>query len=161
MEKMALWRFLIPIIYVALFMGLFVGVVFWDRRKRRTRKPFREDVKLTRIPGEYLLQQVIENDASETEWMFGLMVVPVIAGYFALQIAAHFSTKSPIGLIVAVVVFAFAILLCIRCLVARLQARQNKYLGFFGERYVAEFLEPLKEKGWFMFHDIQCIGATR
>src|SRR5690606_5046380 len=34
------------------------------------------------------------------------------------------------------------------------------YLGFFGERYVAEWLEPLKADGWFIFHDIPCLGAA-
>ncbi|HTV43384.1 MAG TPA: nuclease-related domain-containing protein [Candidatus Sulfotelmatobacter sp.] len=147
-------------IYTALFMAVFVAVVAWDRRKRRTRKPFGENVKLLRMPGEHLWRQVIEKDASEIYWTFGLMVLPIFAAWLALQIAAHFFNKSYVGFVVAIVVFVFVMLLCIRWLVARLQRRQNEYLGFFGERFVADCLEPLKENGWFVFHDIQCDGAT-
>jgi hypothetical protein len=30
----------------------------------------------------------------------------------------------------------------------------NRYLGYFGERIVAEHLEPLKPEGWRVFHDV-------
>jgi hypothetical protein len=30
----------------------------------------------------------------------------------------------------------------------------NRYLGYFGERIVAENLEPLKQQGWRIFHDV-------
>lgn len=160
METMNLKELIGFSIYVAAFMGLLVAVVWWDRRKRRTRKPFGNDVRLMRMPGEYLWRSVIEKDMSEMQWTFGLMVVPIFATSIALQITGHFFSKSSTGLVVTVVVFAFVMLLCIAWLAARLQRRQNEYLGFFGERFVADCLEPLKANGWYIFHDVQCDGAT-
>jgi Nuclease-related domain len=151
---------LIFIVYAALFIGVPVGVVWWDRYNRRTRKPFGEDARLLRMPGEYLLRRVIEYDASAMQWTFGLMVVPVLAGAVALQILPYFLGKTYTSLVIGLVVFVSAIVQCIWWLVKRLKRRQDDYLGFFGERIVADCLEPLKEKGWFIFHDLQCVGAT-
>lgn len=157
---MNLMGLLFFVIYTVLFMGAFVAVVFWERRKRRTKPPFGEDLRLMRMPGEYLWRRVIENDESDMRWTFGLMLVPMVAGFVALQIIPLVLGKTSAALVVAVIVFTFSMLLCIRGLAIRLQRRENEYLGFFGERYVAEWLEPLKSQGWFIFHDIQCDGAT-
>ena len=59
-----------------------------------------------------------------------------------------------------VLVFTFSLLFCVRWLQGWLQRRANDYLGFFGERYVAEWLDPLKAHGWFITHDVPCHGAT-
>jgi Nuclease-related domain len=160
MEHMDLKGTLIFSIYTGLFIGLPVGVVWWDRRKRRTRKPFGENVRLLRMPGEYLFGRVIEHDVSAMQWTFGLMVVPILAGTVALQILPYFLGKTVPSLVIGLVVFVSAMALCIWRLVNRLKRRQDDYLGFFGERIVADCLEPLKEKGWFIFHDIQCVGET-
>jgi hypothetical protein len=78
-----------------------------------------------------------------------------------LQVVAHYLGSSPAaGLVLTVAVFAFSLLLCVRLIQVRLQRRADDYLGFFGERYVAEWLEPLKAEGWFIFHDVPCIGAS-
>jgi len=63
-------------------------------------------------------------------------------------------------LVVAVVLFAFSLLLCVRWCQGQLQRQADDYLGFFGERYVAGWLDPLKAQGWFIFHDVPCAGAT-
>src|SRR5215469_11886270 len=151
---------LIFLIYGVVFMSVFVAVVLLERRKRRTKPPFGEDLRLMRMPGERLWRRVIENDESDALWTVGLLLVPMIVGFLALQIAGLLLGKTPAALVTATVLFVFSMLLCIRRLVIRLQRRENEYLGFFGERYVAEWLEPLKSKGWFIFHDIQCDGAT-
>jgi hypothetical protein len=52
--------------------------------------------------------------------------------------------------------FTAAVLLALRWFMARLEERSDRYLGYFGERVVAEFLEPLKEGGWHIFHDMPC-----
>jgi hypothetical protein len=46
-----------------------------------------------------------------------------------------------------------------RYLVLKIEQANNRYLGFFGERVVAEALEPLKTRGWRVFHDIPCGDA--
>ena len=151
---------LIFAIYAALFMGVFVAVILWVQQKRRTRRPCGKDVRLMRMPREYLWHRVIKHDEFDMLWTFGLMLVPIIVGGVVLQITALFLGKTIAALVIAIVLFVFSMLLCIQRLVIRLRNRSNEYLGFFGERYVAECLEPLKSKGWFIFHDIQCDGAT-
>jgi len=61
-----------------------------------------------------------------------------------------------VGLGLTVAVFAVALGLAVRWFVRRLKARGDCYLGFFGERVVAEFLEPAKGSGWRIFHDVPC-----
>lgn len=147
--------------YVCLFFGALLSIIWWDRRKHRTRKPFPEDLKLLRMPGEHLWRRVIENDETEMQWVLLVMLIPIIVGGATLYIVGKFLQWSLApGLVVTLVVFTFSLLLCARWLQGRLRRRANDYLGFFGERYVAEWLEPLKAEGWFIVHDVPCIGAT-
>ena len=147
--------------YITLFLVLLCAVVWWDRRRRRTRRPFPEDLKLLRMPGEYLWRRVIENNEAQTQWWLAVMLVPIIVGAAVLHVISRYLQSSPAaGLVVTVVLFAFSLLLCVRWCQGHLQRQADDYLGFFGERYVAEWLDPLKAQGWFIFHDIPCAGAT-
>lgn len=147
--------------YAVVFFAVLSGVIWWDRRRRRTKPPFPEDLKLLRMPGEYLWRRVIENDEADMQWWLVAILVPILVGAGVLQIVARCFQSSPAtGLVVAVVVFVFSLLLCVRWCQRRLEGRANDYLGFFGERYVAEWLDPLKAEGWFVFHDVPCTGAT-
>src|ERR1700739_3035435 len=130
MEKMNWTGNSIFLAYIVLFIGAFFGVAVWDRRKRRTQKPFGENVRLLRMPGERLWRQVIEKDATELQWTIGLMLVPIFAVCFSLQIVPYFFGKTYISLVIAIAVFVFVMLLCVRSLVERLKDRENRYLGF-------------------------------
>jgi Nuclease-related domain len=103
---------------------------------------------------------VIENDESDMMWTIGLMFAPVTIAFVALHIVTVLSNKSLTGFMIVMTVFLISIFPCVKILQKRLQRRWDHYIGFFGERYVAEWLEPLKSQGWFIFHDIQCNGAT-
>jgi len=47
-------------------------------------------------------------------------------------------------------------------LVNKALSRANHYLGYYGERVVAELLEPLRAQGWHIFHDVQAqVGKER
>lgn len=147
--------------YVALFFATLCGVILWDRRQRRTRLPLPENVKLLRMPGEYLWRRVVQADETDMLWFFGVSLIPISIGAGALLITARFFPSFlAAGLVVAVMLFAFSLLLCVRWYQRRWQRRADDYLGFFGERYVAEWLDPLKAQGWFIFHDVQCDGAS-
>lgn len=147
--------------YVALFFATLCGVILWDRRQRRTRLPLPENVKLLRMPGEYLWRRVLQADETDMLWFFGVSLIPISIGAGALLITARFFPSFlAAGLVVAAMLFAFSLLLCVRWFQRRWQRRADDYLGFFGERYVAEWLDPLKTQGWFIFHDIQCDGAS-
>jgi hypothetical protein len=153
--------FLFLAVYLLVFLAALVGMVWWDRRKRRTKPPLPENLRLLRMPGEYLWRRVIRNDESELQWLGAFGLLPILVGAGVLQVVAWCLRSSPlIGLVVALIVFLASLLLCVRWYQRRLQRRADDYLGFFGERYVAEWLDPLKAEGWFIFHDIQCAGAT-
>jgi hypothetical protein len=113
------------------------------------------------MPGEYLWRRVIEVDENDTFLFPAIIFIPIVVATIALSGLAHLPTSlATLGLVSVGVLFTLSLSLCIYFLQRRLQRRADDYLGFFGERYVAEILEPLKATGWFIFHDIQCTGAT-
>jgi len=147
--------------YVGVFFAALVGMIWWDRRRSRTRKPFPEDLKLLRMPGEYLWRRVVENDEADMQWGLLVMTVPLlISGVILYLLGTFFQTSLVVGLLIAFVILVFSLLLCARWFQERLRRRANDYLGFFGERYVAEWLDPLKADGWYIFHDVPCTGAS-
>jgi hypothetical protein len=146
--------------YFVVFFGALFGMVRLERWRRQTRKPFREDLRLLRMPGEYLWQRVIESDEDELRW-WGATLVPIVVGAAMFHIAGWLFRSLPlVGLALASIVFIISLIVSVRWIQKRLQRRANDYLGFFGERYVAECLDPLKAEGWFIFHDVPCEGAT-
>jgi len=147
--------------YLFVFFAVLVGMVWWDRRQRKTKPPLPENLRLLRMPGEYLWLRVIRNDEADFQWLGAAALIPILVGAGVLQFVSWCFRSSPFtGLFVSLIIFLASLLLCVRWCQRRLQRRADDYLGFFGERYVAEWLEPLKAGGWFIFHDIQCAGAT-
>lgn len=61
-------------------------------------------------------------------------------------------------LAVAVLVFIVTFIVAARWFAAKTRESYDRYLGYFGERIVAEHLEPLKQQGWRIFHDIPCVS---
>jgi hypothetical protein len=94
------------------------------------------------------------------QWTVALMLIPIILAGVTLQIATDHFGLSFIALGIALVVFLVALFCCIAWLGRRLERREREYLGFFAERFVADFLEPLTDKGWHIFHDMPCASAT-
>ena len=148
-------------VYLLVFGVVLFAVVWWDRRKRRTRRPLPENLKLLRMPGEYLWRRVASGNESDEQWLAIAILVPIFVTAGALQIITYLPAfRTLAGLVGVIVLFAFSLLLCASLYNRRLERRADDYLGFFGERYVSEILDPLKAKGWFIFHDVQCLGAT-
>lgn len=147
--------------YAVVFVAVLSGVTWWDRRHRRTRHPLPENLKLLRMPGEYLWRQVIHRDETEIQWFLGALILPLVAGGLVLQAMAWcFPSSTTLVLVLSLTSFAFFLLLGVRFLESRLQRRSHDYIGFIGERYVAEWLDPLKAAGWFLFHDVSFDGAA-
>ena len=147
--------------YLVGFLALVAGSIWWDRRKRRTKPPFPENLKLLRMPGEYLWRRVIEADEADMQWGLLVVLAPIVAGEAMLYLGGRLFHLSPsANLVVALVVFVFLVFACARWYRGRLRRRADDYLGFFGERYVGEWLEPLKAQGWFLFHDVPCAGIA-
>jgi hypothetical protein len=148
---------LLPSGYFALFAISAFAILWWDRRKRGTRIPFSRDLRLMRMAGETHLKDVAQFDE---DFLFVFMLaalVPCLAAIILFEVLGHLKGGwlwAVLGLTIAVFVVAFG--LATRWFVRRLRARSDSYLGFFGERVVAEFLEPAKTQGWRVFHDVPC-----
>ena len=122
----------IPIVvgYVGVFFAVLLGIIWWDRRKLRTRKPFPEDLKLLRMPGEHLWRRVIENDEADLQWWLPVMFIPILVGGAVLYVVGIlFQASLAVALVVTVVAFAFSLLLCARWFQGRLRRRANDYLA--------------------------------
>jgi len=144
--------------YAVVFFGALFGTVWWERWQRRKKPPFPEDLRLLRMPGEYLWRRIMENNESELQWSAAL-VAPLLIGATVIQFLQWGGLSSqPLSLLLALIIFLASIFLAVWWLRKTLQRTADDYLGLFGERYVAEWLDPLKTRGWFIFHDIQCTG---
>lgn len=152
---MTLNNTLYPLIYMLLFGATVVGLLWWQKRQRKTRLPFGEETKLCRQPGETLLNQVRKSDEEEPIHLLWASCVPALLGLSVLILAARLPKALVLpGAAVAVLVFLVTYWLAARWMARRAQENGNRHLGYFGERIVAEHLEPLKRAGWYIFHDV-------
>jgi hypothetical protein len=112
-------------------------------------------IRLLRAPGETQLMWVRKFDENLFLYVVfagtvpaGIMIVllPLIqrlTGWWVL-----------VGLAVALVAFIGTFVAAARWLTRKLSEFWDRYLGYFGERYVAEWLDPLREQDWRVFHDV-------
>lgn len=148
---------LLPSAYLALFALAALALLWWDHRKRGVRPPFAKDLRLLRGAGETQLKEVSRLDETAVaRWLLAALV-PGIVGLLLLLIVARLQGGWRLGgLAVVGAAFLAALALALRRFVARLRERGDRYLGYFGERVVAEHLEPLRAAGWRVFHDLPC-----
>lgn len=146
---------LLPAGIVLLYFVIVAGVIYFHRWRRKSRWPFNADDKLLRGPGEELRHRIVKIDEDFlTEAFAGLVVSLLIfaslgtSGSKMLGLSATNTVLLAVtGLVVCFTGSAWRI--------GRLwQKRQQYYLGWFGERYVGEWLEPAKLQGWRVFHDV-------
>lgn len=147
--------------YSALLLTLLVGVALWRKHHRENRAPFPESARLLRGPGETLRRRLAALDDQIIRQLLFAFLVPLALGGALAWIATHFSGPAQIAWLLA----AAAALLCslvigIRNLVATTDRWCNTWLGQFGERIVAEALEPLKADGFRIFHDVPAGDAA-
>jgi hypothetical protein len=145
--------------YFLFFLLCAIALVWWQRRQRNTRKPFGDDIRLLRTAGESQLKVISKFEEDFALW------VALAAGVPALIVGAMLplTLKMPrtlqwtwLGL--TVVVFIGSFLVAVRWFAKKTEGMSNRYLGYFGERIVAEHLEPLKLLGWRIFHDVPCVN---
>lgn len=144
------------LVYVLVFGAALFGAMAWLKRKRRPKLPFKpERDKLLRGPGESLRQKIQEMDDELVLLIAGLMFVPLVSGLALLYLLNQAAVGSPaMRMIVAALTTAAMLWLGALYLGKKGLKRGNHYLGWFGERMTAEELEPLREKGWKIFHDV-------
>lgn len=141
--------------YFIIFAATAVGLIWWQRRQRKSRKPFGDELKLLRGPGETQLKFTQKFDEDYPLWLVGFSMIPSTIGLVLLKVTVWLPENFKVaGLITTVAGFAIAFIYAARLFAAKLREYSDRYLGYFGERIVAEHLEPLKQLGWRIFHDV-------
>lgn len=151
---------LIAGLYFAFFMLCAFGIIWWQRRQKRLRLPFGDKLRLLRGPGETQLKLSQKFEEEAPLWVAVAAGMPVLVAGAMLQWISRVPEVLRLGWVaLTVVVFAGTFWLAVRLFAARTRESGNRYLGYFGERVVAEQLEPLKQEGWRIFHDVPGASA--
>ena len=131
------------------------GIIFWWSIARKKERP-PEKFKLLRGPGETQRRRVQKADENLFSYFYGGAFVPLVIVSLVLLLA----TQLPKGLVlvgaaVAAVLFFVSTVCAIVVLLRFLNRRRNDLLSYLGERAVAEYLEPLRQNGFRIFHDVR------
>lgn len=130
-------------------------MIWWERLQKKTRRPFGDDFRLLRGPGESQFQIYLKREEQDIFWVLGCAMAPVLVAMMGLQVMMLVSDVTRwVALGLTVIVFIAAFIFAARLYARRTLGSFNRYLGYFGERIVAEHLEPLKGLGWRVFHDV-------
>lgn len=84
-----------------------------------------------------------------------LSMLPSSVGLLLLKLTAIMPGAVQLGgLALTLAGFLVSFYLAAKLLADWMREGGNRYLGYFGERIVAEHLEPLKQQGWRILHDV-------
>jgi hypothetical protein len=147
--------FLFLVGYALFFLSVLALLFFLKNRSRQDRTPFPENTRLLRGPGESLRRKMLQLDDKITDSLLVGVLVPAFALGVIIFIASQ--CEGWIQLVLAglgVVSFIVLIIAMARRSLAIIERRRNTNLGYFGERIVAEHLEPLKAAGHKVLHDV-------
>lgn len=155
-----LWVFYSVLIYFAGFLLVVGGLFFWRIRRRKERPP--EKFKLLRGPGETLRRRVQKADEDLFLYLWIAAFAPLFLGWSVLALAAQLPKSLVLaGAVVALVVFGVTLVITGAWLFRFLHRRRNDFLGYLGERLVAEHLDPLIGQGYRVFHDVPAEGRRK
>src|SRR4051794_25626910 len=146
-------------VYLVFFMGSIAAMIWWAKRQRKMRLPFGDDLKLQRGPGETQLTLVRKFDEESFMWMVWAATAPATVVMLLLMGTLKLPKELQlIGASVTLMAFVAVFIWAARWFARKAQESSNRYLGYFGERLVAEYLEPLKGQGWRIFHDVPALN---
>lgn len=146
---------LFAVSYFLLFVAVLTLLLFLKKRSRQDRAPFPENTRLLRGPGESLRRKVSDLDEKITNSLGIGLLVPLFAlgaGFYVATVLKGRPRLVAAGL--GVVVFTALIVVMAKRMISIIERWRNTSLGYFGERIVAEHLEPLKAAGHRVFHDV-------
>lgn len=146
--------------YVLVFFAVLAGLLSWRKRRRNERWPV--ETKLRRGPGESLRRR-IDSLVENLPWRlcFGALGPPLFGSgilWFLGKTAP--TTRLDVALTLAGVITAALLVITGTWLFRYLRNISNHRLGHYGERVVAEALEPLVARGYRVFHDVPMEGRT-
>ena len=141
--------------YTVFILGIITLFLFAKRRARQDRAPFPENTRLLRGPGESLRRKVAELDEKLIDEALYALLFPAVGLGTFFYLATQVDGPAALALAcLGVLALCTLLYLCARRIHAVLERRRNTALGAFGERIVAEHLEPLKQTGHHVFHDV-------
>ncbi len=158
------WVYWFCVVYGLLFLAGCLGLGFWHLRKRRGRPPV--EFKLLRGPGETLRRRLAKFDENLIVHVGGWAALPLVVFWGASWLGiktVKFETWTQVwcALGVVVLLFALALLYSIRRVVRGLFRYRSDWLGYMGERFVAEKMAPLERDGFRVFHDVPAEAGAR
>lgn len=158
--QLSVWVFYAVLAYFAGFLLIVGSAFFWRIRRRRERPP--EKFKLLRGPGETLRRRVQKADEDMFLYLSIAAFGPLFLGWGILVLAAHLpGTLVLPGAAVALLVFGGTLIVAGIRVFRFLHRRRNDFLGYLGERLVAEHLDPLVGQGYRIFHDVPAEGRQK
>lgn len=141
--------------YFLFFMACALAMLWWPRRHKKTRRPFGDELRLLRGPGETQLKIVQKFDDDMFMWVAIAAGIPALLFVTMLGFTASLPSSLRLAwMLVALVAFVGAFIAAAKWFSRKTQESYDRYLGYFGERIVSEHLEPLKRQGWYVFHDV-------
>lgn len=147
--------FLIPLL---IYLGIVIGSLALARHRRKTRWPFKQEDRLLRGPGESLRREVSKIDEALMSELAGGLLAMLISTWAAVSVNTYLGGSPGMALLAGAMTCLFSTLLSTRRILALWQKRQGYFLGWFGERVVAEKLAPLRFLGWRVFHDVPFVS---
>lgn len=148
------WILVLIVGYVLTYIAALIGGISFVRWRRKTKWPFKESDKLLRGPGEGLRRKLSELDETLMREFIGSLFVALFCWplfeFLARRVGLSGRGFWLGGLLGLVLVAGAGAWRCVRLW----QKRSDYYLGWFGERLVAEKLRPLQLQGYRVFHDV-------
>jgi hypothetical protein len=150
------WIIVIGGAYAYLFIGTALGLAWWRIKRRRIRPPV--EFKFLRGPGETLRRKLARFEEGLFFRIAGAALIPPFLACVALRALVKFQPQTRaqlwLGIGFVVLVFAGALIPSLRWVLRGLARNRDDRLGYLGERFVGDCLEPLKRQGWYIYHDV-------
>lgn len=154
------WMIYAFIAYFFAFLLVTGGVFIWQTSHRKERPP--EKFKLLRAPGETLRRRVQQADENLFWYFFGGAFVPLFLAWAVLLVTIRLPKHMVFaGVAVALLALIAGLIVAAWLLLRFMRRRRNDFLGYLGERAVAENLESLREEGFRLFHDVPAEGRDK
>lgn len=151
-----LWIILSLGAYILLFLGAVIGLGIWQSRRRKTRAPV--EFKFLRGPGETLRRRIAKFDEDFLLRFGGAALAPVLIALTVLWCVVKLHPQSWtqlwMGFGLTALAFVATIIPAMWWALRGLMRFRDDRLGYAGERFVGDCLEPLKRQGWYIFHDV-------
>jgi len=144
--------------YILVYFVVVGGIWIWRVKRRNERTPVVE--KLLRMPGESQRRKLSAFDDFLLLHLSGTALIPLLVMVIGLWIMSGVS--GPYLVLAHIILFALlatALYFAGRWLIKILDQRYDYRVSYFGDREVGEAIEPLRLKGFQIFHNVPASEA--